>query len=108
MDNSSITPLDVVIKKLKKEQIKVYTIGIGNEIDAEILRYIAKATKGKFFNVFSTNELENVYKTINKLEKSKISSNIFIKKEYYFIYPLILGILFFLIMIYKRQIIWKF
>jgi Ca-activated chloride channel family protein len=108
MDNSSITPLDIVIKKLKKEKIKVYTIGIGSEIDAETLRVIAKKTGGKFFNVFSTDELKKVYNTINRLEKTKIKSNIIIKKKYYFEYPLILGILFFLIMVYKRQLKWKF
>jgi Ca-activated chloride channel family protein len=108
MDNSSVTPFDVMIKKLKKDNIKVYTIGIGNEIDTEILRVIAQETGGKFFNVFSVDELKNVYETIDKLEKSKIKSNIIIKKNYYFEYPLFLGIVFFLIMIYKRQIRWKF
>jgi Ca-activated chloride channel family protein len=108
MDNSSITPLDIVIKKLKKEKIKVYTIGIGSEIDSETLRIIAEKTGGKFFNVFSTDELKEVYNTINKLEKTKIKSNIIIKKKYYFTYPLILGIFFFLIMVYKRQLKWKF
>jgi Ca-activated chloride channel family protein len=108
MDNSSITPLDIVIKKLKKEKIRVYTIGIGSEIDAEILRIIAEKTGGRFFNVFSISELKEVYNTINKLEKTKIKSNIVIKKKYYFEYPLILGIFFFLIMVYKRQLKWKF
>jgi Ca-activated chloride channel family protein len=108
MDNSSVTPLDIVIKKLKKEHIKVYIIGIGDEIDRETLRIIADKTGSKFFNVYSIDELKNVYNTINKLEKTKIKSNIVIKKIYYFEYPLILGILFFLIMIYKRQLKWKF
>jgi len=108
MDNSSQIPFDVMIKKLKKEKIKVYTIGIGNQIDSEVLRAIANKTGGRFFNVFSQEDLKNVYKTINSLEKSKIKSKSLIKKKYYFEYPLMLGILFFLIMIYKRQIKWKF
>jgi Ca-activated chloride channel family protein len=108
MDNSSITPLDIVIKKLKKEKIKVYTIGIGSEIDSETLRVIAEKTGGRFFNVFSISELKEVYNTINRLEKTKIKSNIIIKKKYYFVYPLILGIFFFLIMVYKRQLKWNF
>ncbi|GAX87049.1 Ca-activated chloride channel homolog [Lebetimonas natsushimae] len=108
MDNSSVTPIDIVIKKLKKEKIKVYTIGIGDEIDRETLRIIANKTGGRFFNVFSTGELKEIYKTINKLEKTEIKSNIIIKKKYYFEYPLILAIFFFLIMVYKRQLKWKF
>jgi Ca-activated chloride channel family protein len=108
MDNASITPLDIAIKKLKKEHIKIYTIGIGDEIDYKILQEIANKTGGRFFNVYSIQELKNVYNKINQLEKSEIKSNFVIQKKYFFEYPLILGIIFFLIMVYKRQIKWKF
>ncbi|WP_024789788.1 VWA domain-containing protein [Lebetimonas sp. JH292] len=108
MDNASITPIDVTIKKLKKEKIRVYTVGIGNEIDPVTLRLIANKTGGKFFDVFSKDELKQVYETINRLEKSKISSKTIINKIYYFKYPLFLGILFLLITVYKRQLKWKF
>jgi Ca-activated chloride channel family protein len=108
MDNASITPIDVTLKKLKKEKIRVYTIGIGNEIDPVALRVIANKTGGKFFDVFSKDELKQVYKTINRLEKSSIKSKTIINKIYYFEYPLFFGILFLLITVYKRQIKWKF
>ncbi|NPA87834.1 vWA domain-containing protein [Caminibacter pacificus] len=108
-DNSSITPLDIALKKLKKAHIKVYTIGLGPDVDAAVLEKIAKSTGGKFFYLTNANELKEVYRQINKLEKSKVASNIIIQKEYYFFYPLIAGIILFIFFLFDyRRKIWNF
>ncbi|WP_457564978.1 vWA domain-containing protein [Caminibacter sp.] len=108
VDNESITPIDVVIKSLKKKHIKVYTIGLGPNADTAVLAEIAKKTGGKFYYLNDFNKLKEVFKDINSLEKSNISSKI-IKKEYFFIYPLSLGILFYLLFLYRfRRSIWSF
>jgi len=109
MDNSSKIPRDVVINSLKKHHIKVYAIGLGNEVDTQDLKSISQKTGGKFFWVNNFNELKQVYKTINKLEKSNIKTKIIIEKKYYFKYPLIIGMILFLYFLFNyRRSIWNF
>ena len=67
--------------------IKIYTIGAGtnqdvsfipgrgyirNEIDEATLRSIAKRTDGKYFRATNVSGLQDVYNTINDLEKTEI------------------------------------
>jgi len=109
MDNASITPLDVAIKKLKKEHIKVYTIAIGGDVDLNVLKKIAHTTHGKFYIASSFKDLKSIYNDINKLTKSIIKSNIQILNTYYYQYPLILALILFLIYLYQyRKNIWNF
>ncbi len=82
--------------------IKIYTIGVGtngyaptpmqtplgtvmnNEkvsIDEKLLTQIAKETNGKYFRATDLKELENIYKEIDSLEKSKVESIVFTKTE---------------------------
>ena len=85
--------------------IKIYTIGAGtnnsytripgrgmivNEIDEEILRYIAKKTEGKYFRATDLEGLASIYDEIDNLEKSVIEVREFnqYKELYgYFIIP---------------------
>ena len=81
--------------------IRVYTIGVGTnkvapypimgaggvqyvnlpvEIDTETLADIAAATDGDFYRATNTNELHNIYKEIDKLEKSKLNVTKFSKR----------------------------
>ncbi len=101
MDNAGTIPLDVAINTAKKYKIKVYTIGVGGrgEYNPYVLREIAKETGGKFFEADSADRLKRIYNEIDKLEKSEIKTNKFVKKSYYFQYPLFLAILFMSILI---------
>lgn len=99
VDNAGTIPLEVAIKSAKKYGIKVYTIGIG-DFNPKILQKIANETNGKYFTANTVEELKNVYKTINKLEKSEIETNKYIKKTYYFQYSLAFSILFLLFYFY--------
>lgn len=105
MDNTNTIPLDVAINTAKKYGIKVYTIGVGEagDFNPQVLQKIAKATGGKYFSANSIERLKNIYKTIDKLEKSKIKSNKYIKKHYYFSYPLNLAMLTLLLYLYLRN-----
>jgi len=102
IDNTNTIPLDVAINTAKKYGIKVYTIGIGapGDYNPEVLQKIAKETGGKFFSANSVQKLQEVYRTIDKLEKSEIKSNKYIKKSYYFAYPLTVAMLFLLLYFY--------
>lgn len=81
--------------------IRVYTIGVGTnkvapypmvvaggvqyvnipvEIDSKTLSEIAAATDGDFYRATNNKELQNIYKEIDKLEKSKLSVKTYSKK----------------------------
>jgi len=78
--------------------IRMYTIGIGKKkamypvrdyfgrevlqevefkIDEKMLKEIAEMTKGKFFRAKNQNKLPEIYKEIDKLEKSKINKKFY-------------------------------
>jgi len=86
----------------KKFGIRVYTIGVGTEgyapypfqtpfgiqyqdvevqIDEETLQNIATVTDGKYFRATNNSKLKEIYKDIDKLEKSKIEVTEFHKRD---------------------------
>lgn len=79
-------------------QIKIYTIGVGTEgiamtpstifgrgrdiptrvsIDTKLLTEIAEKTGGKFYRATDNTSLENIYDTIDQLEKTEIEMNVY-------------------------------
>jgi Ca-activated chloride channel family protein len=81
--------------------VRVYTIGVGTnkvapypmsvaggiqyvnipvEIDTKMLSEIAAATDGEFYRATNNRELQNIYKEIDKLEKSKLNVKQFSKR----------------------------
>lgn len=82
-------PPDDVIALAKQNQIKIYTIGVGSEaggfaqmpfygltrhqtpLNSELLERYAYETGGAFFRAEKPEEIAQVYKTIDKLEKSE-------------------------------------
>ncbi len=105
-DNANTIPLDVAIAKAKKYGIKVYTIGIGKigDYDPNVLQTIANKTGGEFFQANSVEKLKQIYEHINKLEKSEIKAQKYVKKDYYYAYPLdiAIGLLLMLIVLNRR------
>jgi len=88
--------------------IRVYTIGVGTqgvapypvqtpfgmqyqdmqvEIDEAILKDIAQTTGGKYFRATDNDKLVQVYKEIDKMEKSKIDVRQFSRKEEKYFLP---------------------
>ena len=49
-------------------------------IDEELLKQIAKETGGQYFRATDNAELQNIYSSIDKLEKSKVESTTFRKR----------------------------
>lgn len=94
--------------------IKIYTIGAGTRgtapypiqdpifgrryqnipvnIDEEMLSSVAKLTGGKYYRATDTEELRQIYKEIDELERSKVEELIY--TDYKDLYPLYLGISF--------------
>jgi len=105
-------------KLAQKKGIKVYTIGIGDkkgapipihhptygkryarypngqlvltEFDDQILKEMAQITNAKYFNAINTEDLKNIYKEIDQLEKTEIKTT----KNYvvYDIFPFLIGL----------------
>ncbi|MBU1669358.1 VWA domain-containing protein [bacterium] len=106
MDNTDTIPLDVAIKTAKKYNIKVYTVGVGNagrDFNPAVLQQISNGTGGQYFSADSIERLQEIYKTINKLEKSEIKADKYVKKTYYFQYVLALALLFFMLYYYTAN-----
>ncbi len=100
-NSGSISPKDAV-KLAQKQNIKIYTIGLGNkgESDEKLLEKIAKDSGAKFYPATSAKELKDVYEEIDKLESSKIKSREYVSKDYYYAIFLFLalGLLIFLVL----------
>jgi Ca-activated chloride channel homolog len=92
VDNASTVPLDVAIQSAVKHGIKVYTIGVGGgnggDFNPAVLQKIAKGTGGIFYQADSVARLKQIYRQIDSLEKSDIKAKRYVKKQYYFPYPL--------------------
>jgi len=101
-DTASKIPLKVVIRLIKKYNIKVYTIGIG-QANKLALNQIAKASNAKSYTAYSKDDLELIYEDINNLEKSKVDHNKIVLKEYLFFYPLFIAVLSLIFLIYLRN-----
>ena len=105
VDNAGTIPLDVAIKTAKKYGIKVYVIGVGGrgDFNPAVLHKIAQDTGGEFFAADSVEKLKKIYSVINRLEKSEIKADKYIKKSYFFQYPLGLGILIMIVYFFTRR-----
>ena len=103
----------------QKFGIRVYTIGLGSdqiasmtsgmigEIDYKTLQDIAVATNGEFYRAQSRHELSQIYKDIDKLEKTKISSTNYGKRYEAYMPFAVLALLLFLLEIMLRTTILK-
>lgn len=102
VNNIDTIPLDIAIKTAKKYDIKVYTIGVGNigDFNPVVLKQIANQTGGKYFSANTKQGLEDIYASINQLEKSDIKAEKYVKKTYFFQYSLAFALLFLLAYFY--------
>jgi uncharacterized protein YegL len=53
-------------QKAKNNNITIYTIGLGNYVDTNLLTGIATATGGKYFSVSTASDLPSVFRTISQ------------------------------------------
>jgi Ca-activated chloride channel family protein len=108
--------------------IRVYTIGVGTqgmapypvqtpygiqyqdmpvEIDEGILQEIAQTTGGKYFRATDNDKLIQVYKEIDKLEKSKVDVRQFSRKEEKYLFPALLAFFMLVVELTARNTIFK-
>ncbi|MDP3120559.1 MAG: VWA domain-containing protein [Sulfuricurvum sp.] len=84
-NSGSISPKEA-IGMVKKEKIRLYTIGIGakGEFDSPLLEQLARDGNGAFFAATNEKELQEVYAQIDTMERSRIKSAHNVLEEHYF------------------------
>jgi len=108
--------------------IRVYTVGIGTigtapypiqtpfgvqvrdmkvDIDEPTLQKISETTDGKYFRATNNNKLAEIYKEIDKLEKSKIDVREYSKKEEEYVKYALAGALFLIIGLFLKTTIFR-
>ncbi|PKH03757.1 IMP dehydrogenase [Psychromonas sp. MB-3u-54] len=104
-NSGSIEPIQAA-KQAAKNNITIYTIGMGSEemikrglfgnqrinpsadLDEKALTEIANLTGGKYFRARNQAELQNIYQTLNKLEPIDTDSIMFRPEKDLFYWPL--------------------
>lgn len=121
-NNSGTIAPETALEIAKGYNIKVYTIGIGQDgptqlpvfatdpfgrrvktyqpfsstVNEDLLSRIAEQTGGKYFRASKTQSLQNVFREIDRLEKTKIDVNRYVKYSELFQLFLRWGIIFYL------------
>jgi Ca-activated chloride channel family protein len=126
-NTGSIAPLTAA-EIAKNFGIRVYTIGVGTQgtapypvqtqfgvqlqnmevqIDEDVLKKIAGLTGGKYFRATDNEKLRSIYKEIDKLEKSKIETREYSKKQEEYGRFAIAALILFLMEAFLRMVILK-
>jgi len=105
VDNMSKIPFQDVKNLIEKRDIKLYTIGIGDERDynGQYLHALAEAGHGLAFGARDAKTLTQIYDEIDKLEATKIDDKKIVQHTYLYIYPLFLAILMLMLFSYLRN-----
>lgn len=69
-DNRSIKTAKEVIDYAKSVSVPVYIIGLGDDINEDVLRLIAKETEGQYYRAPTPAELQKLYETISERLKN--------------------------------------
>ena len=94
---TEILPLDAA-DLAGKDSIHVYTLGIGNpensgsDLDEKTLIEIAELTEARYFRAIDTDNLEQVYTELDKLEPIEYEEESFTPVTLLYIYPLLTAI----------------
>lgn len=103
--NSGIFSPKEAVNMAIKENIIIYTIGVGEskDYDEVLLKTIAKNSHGAFFQAEDAKSMKEVYEEIDSLEPSPIRSEHYLHKTLLFDIPLFIAIAILLFMLLKRQ-----
>lgn len=120
--NAGVVKVDEAIELAKKQNVKIYTIGVGSNqqlvqsffgtfavnpslnLDEATLQEIARQTGGRYFRAKTTDELNEIYNAINKLEKTDSETlSVRPQTELFFIPLLVSMVLLLIAAILKRR-----
>jgi Ca-activated chloride channel homolog len=88
-NSGRIAPKEAVAIAAEKG-VRIYTIGIGKAegYDRAMLETVAEESGGRHYGAADREELAAVYAQIDTLERSRIKSREYLKKEYFYQWPL--------------------
>lgn len=103
-NSGAISPKEAMAM-VQKNNIKLYTIGIGKkgEFDNALLAQLATDGGGKFFTASDEKELQEVYDEIDSMERSSIKSEKHTFKEHYYWMPLLGALAVMLMLVWRRR-----
>ncbi len=120
--NAGVVQVEEAVRMAQKNNIKVYTIGIGSsprqetdffgfprvinpsaDLDEKTLTDIAQKTGGRYFRATTADELTDIYQAIDALEQSDKDGQTFRPRKELFFIPLLLSLLFFFTAWYRRR-----
>jgi Ca-activated chloride channel homolog len=116
VNNSGYIDPQTAMEMAINDKVKVYTIGIGRtgvapypvsdpytgrtvlremevQIDEELMQQIATGTGGRYYRAEENRQLENIYKTIDELERSEIKMTGYTPKEELFLPFVVLALM---------------
>ena len=76
-----------------RDEMKIYTIGIGRAIDENALTQTAQKTGGRYFYAADTRALEGIYRLIDKLEPVESDQRVYRPVAALFYWPLAVALL---------------
>jgi len=105
IDNMSKNSFNEILDLIKHIDVKLYTIGVGEnrDVEAQKLEKLAQIGRGRFFLATNKETLNSIYKDIDKSVTTKIKSQSYKEYSYYYYYPLMLSILLLMLYIYIKN-----
>lgn len=98
---SRIPPLEAT-KIAASDHIKIYTIGVGDKLDENLLEKIATMTGGAYFKVTNVDTLEQVYQEIDQLEKTEATQRVVLIKTPLYAWFLVPALILFIIIYFTN------
>jgi len=100
-DTASKVPLAVALNIAQKQNIKIYTIAIG-ESNNNLLKIISQESGAKSFVASNTQNLKEIYNTITALEATTHNQKKITNLRYLYHYPLILSLFLLLVLMFLQ------
>lgn len=63
-DNEGGQNISTLVNMANRKKIKIYSIGLGSDVDINLLTQLAEQTGGKFYHATAATDLEGIYKQI--------------------------------------------
>ena len=99
IDTVGNLPLSVALARVKREGIRVYTIGVGDDFRRDVLERIARESGGRFYDASHPEALAKIYAAIDRQEKSPIETLRITRSRHYYRIPLGIAVLLLLLLL---------